>query len=852
MDSGPARRPGPPPEPVDARLVLPAVAAWAGAAVAVRWTMPGILLTLAAVPVIAVPALLAGWYRRGVPGRRGSARARPRRGPRQADQRPSGRNPGDEPPRLVTLGAVVVVFLAAGVIAGGLGTRPGDRGPFADLVRREAAATAQVVVTDDPRQGTGQGQLAPDRARATYVTPARLERVTAAGVTLRVRAAVVLIGRGSAWQELLPSQHLAVTGRLAAPRSDPGVAAVLLVSGDPQPRGRPSPVQRAAGRLRAGLREAAAGLPQPRRGLLPAIVDGDVSGLDAGVRADFRAAGMSHLTAVSGGNAAIVTASVLFAAAWARRGRRMRAALGGGALISFVVLARPSPSVLRAGVMGLIGLAAYAAGRPRAVLPALAASVTLLVLVQPTLAVSVGFALSVQATAGMIVLAPGWRVALARRLPERIADVLAVAAAAQLACTPQLAWIGGGVSVVAIPANVLAAPAVPVATVLGVLVLCVGVVAPVPARWLAHLADLPCWWLVTVAHRCAALPRATLGWPGGAEGAAGAAVAVAVALALLRRRRGRRLAAAALAGLLLARCAVVERFAAWPPADWRLVACDVGQGDALVLRAGPGSAVLVDAGPDPGLLARCLTELGIRSLPLILLSHLHADHVNGLPAVLGRLPVGEVVVGQLREPAGQWRLVRRWAQQARVPLRTIEAGTAGAAGAVCWTALGPRVVLHGTDSDPNNDSLVVSARVGALRVLLTGDVEAVAQRSLRDLPGEATLLRADVLKVPHHGSANQDPAFLAASGARFALVSVGRGNDYGHPAPPTLRTLARAGMAVARTDRDGALAVTAPAMPARTGAAVGGGGACPSPRADPGVALPGDVSVVRRRAGDGS
>ncbi|WP_462188276.1 ComEC/Rec2 family competence protein, partial [Frankia sp. CcWB2] len=136
----------------------------------------------------------------------------------------------------------------------------------------------------------------------------------------------------------------------------------------------------------------------------------------------------------------------------------------------------------------------------------------------------------------MIVFAPGWRDALARRLPARIAEVLAVAAAAQLACTPVLAWTGGGLSLVAVPANVLAVPAVAPATVLGVLTLVVAAVSPSAAGLLAHLADLPCWWLVTVAGRCADLPAATLPWPTGVMGAGAVAGVAGLVVATLRRR----------------------------------------------------------------------------------------------------------------------------------------------------------------------------------------------------------------------------------------------------------------------------------------------------------------------------
>ncbi|MCM3883970.1 ComEC/Rec2 family competence protein [Frankia sp. R82] len=823
-----AERPSPTPQPLDARLIVPAVAAWGGAATSVGTTLPDVVLALAAAVVLAMPLLLVVQRRRC---QRRDVLVALAAGP--------------------ALATVAVAFLAAGLLAGGLETRPGDRGPFADLVGREATVTARAVIADDPRiiaTTAGGSESAAGRGAPSFVVPARLERVAAGSVRLRVHARVVLLVHGAAWRDLLPSQHLEVSGRLSPPRRDPTVAGALLVRDTaPRLRGGPNRLQRAAGRLRSGLRTTTSGLPQPRRGLLPALVDGDVSALDDDLRDDFRAAGLTHLTAVSGGNVAIVTATALLLAGRARGGTRSRAALGVGALLAFVVLARPSPSVLRAGVMGLIGLAAFAAGRPRAALAALAASVTVLVLGWPTLAVSVGFALSVQATAGMIILAPGWHSGFARRLHRRIAEPLAVAAAAQLACTPLLAWLGGGISMVAIPANLAAAPAVPAATVLGVLTLLVAAVAPEPARWLAHAADLPCWWLVTVARTAAGLPAATIGWPQGLLGAGTAAAGVVAAAAVLRRRAARRIAAAALAGLLVARCTVVDRIAPWPPPDWRIVACDVGQGDALVLRVAPGQAVLVDAGPDPALLTRCLDDLGVRELPAIILSHLHADHVNGLPGVLGRRRVGAVLVGTLREPAGQWRLVRRWTGQAGVPVRTVTAGSRGQVGAVGWTVLAPRVLLHGTDSDPNNDSLLVSAQVGEVRILLTGDVEAVAQQAVLGALDAAAALRADVLKVPHHGSADQDPGFLRAARARYALVSVGVGNDYGHPAAATLRILRQAGVAIGRTDRDGALAVTAPDGPAS-----GPGGAVAGPET---VGAPGrrhEVSVVRRGPRDGS
>ncbi|HMA47203.1 MAG TPA: MBL fold metallo-hydrolase [Frankiaceae bacterium] len=274
-------------------------------------------------------------------------------------------------------------------------------------------------------------------------------------------------------------------------------------------------------------------------------------------------------------------------------------------------------------------------------------------------------------------------------------------------------------------------------------------------------------------------------------------------VATLRRRRPRRLFAAACAGLLAAQLALVPLgVRGWPPASWQVVACDVGQGDALVLRTG-GADVLVDTGPDPDRVSGCLADLGVHRLALVVLTYLHADHVEGLPGVLRRVQVREIEIGPLLEPSQEWTRVRGWAAEAHVPVSRAWRGERRAVGDASWEVLGPVAVLHGTDSDPNNSSLVMRVQLPALSLLLTGDAEQPEQEQVRGLAA----LRVDVLKVPHHGSDRQDPAFLASTGARVALTSVGAGNPYGHPSPRVLAALRRAGVAVFRTDEDGSVAV---------------------------------------------
>lgn len=167
--------------------------------------------------------------------------------------------------------------------------------------------------------------------------------------------------------------------------------------------------------------------------------------------------------------------------------------------------------------------------------------------------------------------------------------------------------------------------------------------------------------------------------------------------------------------------------------------------------------------------------------------------------------VGEVLVSPLAEPAEGAREVLARAARSGVPVRAVAVGETGAAGGLSWQVLAPRADGYAdSESPPNDASVVLLAEVGGTRILLTGDQERPSQADLRRrLPG----LRADVLKVAHHGSSKQDAALVAGLGARLALISVGAGNDYGHPAASTLDLLADAGAQVHRTDGEGDLAV---------------------------------------------
>jgi DNA polymerase III delta subunit len=281
-------------------------------------------------------------------------------------------------------------------------------------------------------------------------------------------------------------------------------------------------------------------------------------------------------------------------------------------------------------------------------------------------------------------------------------------------------------------------------------------------------------------------------------------VVTLVLLVSLRYAAPRALLGVALCCALVVQIPVRSVVTAWPPTGWLVVACDVGQGDALALSNGSGTAVVVDAGPDPVAVDRCLHELGVQRVPLLVLTHNHLDHVGGLSGVFHDRVVSRVVTSPLAELVSGNRLVSDVLARHGLRPEALSAGVRFDLGRVQLQVLGPGHRFTGTRSDPNNSSVVLLATVGDRRVLLSGDAEIEGQDALLASGAD---LRADILKVPHHGSAYSDPAFLRAVHAQLALVSVGQGNDYGHPSPLLIAELARLGVAVQRTDQSGDIAV---------------------------------------------
>ncbi|RCV53991.1 ComEC/Rec2 family competence protein, partial [Marinitenerispora sediminis] len=668
------------------------------------------------------------------------------------------------------------------------------------VAAREGRAELDVVVTSDPRSRSGPAVP----GRPGIIVEARAERLAVGGAVHRERVPVVLLVSGEEWRPLVPSQRVRLRGKLVPAEAGELTAALVLVRGPPEEVGPPSRAQALAGTARARLRAACARLPQPERGLLPALVVGDVSHLDPMTGEDFRTAGMTHLLTVSGTNLAILTGAALAVGRWCRWPRWCTVSAGAAMIGVFVLVARPEPSVLRAAFMGAIAVAALGLGRERTGFAALAATVVGLLLFDPGLARSYGFALSVLATAGILLLAPRWSERWSARLPRWLADAVAVTLAAHLMCVPLLVLLSAEVSWIAVPANLAAAPAVPAATVGGFAVAGVALLWPWAAGVLVWLPGAAVAWIAAVAATASRAPHGALPWRDDLLGLLGAAVLGALLVAV--RGRARRALAAVLAVVLAT--ALVTHCAApsWPPRGWLLVACDVGQGDALVLSTGAGRAVVVDSGIDPVLVDGCLRQLAVAEVSLLVLTHDDSDHVGGTAGVLR----GRTVHAALAPPGFAATATARRLAAAQVPLHAGTARSSFGAGPWRFTVLWPRA--DDPDAGSNDGSVVLHARwtppdggAGApLTVLLTGDVEEPAQRALLSEPA---VHGVDVLKTPHHGARTQEPAFVAATRARVTLTSVGAGNPYGHPAPRTWQLLESLTTANYRTDVHGHIAV---------------------------------------------
>ena len=551
------------------------------------------------------------------------------------------------------------------------------------------------------------------------------------GVPVRV------IGFGD---EYLPSAKFRATGKLLVSK-EPRVAALFISWKKFKVIDNATWWQQKLGNIRKGLREAAKSEP-----LIPGMVLGDTSLQSVEFSDAMRRSGLTHLTAVSGANFAIISSFLLWLMQFPIRKVRARLFVTSIFLIAFIGLVRPSPSVLRAAAMAAVVIFAKSHRSQSHSIPSLGFAIAIVVIADPWQSRDPGFALSVLATAGLLLIAPKLK------LPKGFAEPIA----ATILCSPIIVALSGYLSITSIFANVLAAPLVAPVTILGFVAALLPPLAPI----LIPLAKIPAGLITKIAFKAADFPVIQLK----------SALLILLVGALLFL--GRRYLILILPLLLL--LTYLQR---WPNNGWQIANCDVGQGDALVLKVAPNSAVVIDTGPEPKLIDQCLRSLSIKEIPLLIITHPHADHIGGLSGALHNRKVGKVLQSATRGEVLQVADMR------------IE---------ILW----PDGASHyfadngGEGSQINNQSIVALITTPAYKLLATGDAEPDVQRLL-------TPPKVDYLKVAHHGSRYQDLRFNALANPAVAIISVGIGNKYGHPADSTVKLFKK----VLRTDKNGAIAI---------------------------------------------
>jgi len=582
---------------------------------------------------------------------------------------------------------------------------------------------------------------------------------------------------------------------------------VVLRGGEWTHVGRRGGILGLGDRLRDRVEEAVGrGVGGLRRGIVLGVVLGEDEGLPRSVQDDFRASGLYHLLAVSGQNVAFIAGGIYGLGWLLRLSRVVRELMILGAIAAYVLAVGWQPSVVRAAVAGALASLAWLAARPSDRWHFLALGALVLLAWAPTALLDPGFQLSFAAVAAIFVGLPRARsIAAGYPGPGWLGDALGVAFVCGLATAPILLLQFDRAPVYTVPANALAAPAMPLTLGLGLLAGVADPLSPAAAAALAWLAGWPAAWLELVARVVASLPGAQVG-------TRTALVGVICVFAVWAGGRvvHARLGASRNAAALTAVAVLLVGGTGWwsfrpvpswtPPGGLRVTFLDVGQGDAVLLETA-SARVLVDQGPPEADVGGQLVQMGVRSLSAIVLTHPQRDHVGGAADVIRRLQVGAVLDPELAASGPEYEEALAAARERRVDVRRIRAGDELRAGGLVLRVLWPPDPGLPTE-DPNLNAAVLLATFGETDVFLPADAES-------DVTARLPVGDVEVLKVAHHGSEDPGlPAQLRTLRPEIAVISAGRGNDYGHPRPETLAALGDIPrLEVLRTDLQGRVVV---------------------------------------------
>ena len=647
---------------------------------------------------------------------------------------------------------------------------------------QNATITAEVV-TDPSKTTTGN-----------YSFIARAVLINNSSIHYKLRVPIRVMTSNQSVTTLLPGQRFNAQGRIVASK-EARVAALVVIKDDIQIQTQASRWASALGAIRLGLRALSG--DGDAGALIPGMVLGDTSKQSPEFKNSMKRSGLTHLVAVSGANFALVSAFVLWMMQFLFARMKFRLSATALSLIAFIALVRPSPSVLRAAAMAAVLLVAQGTKRGRDSLPALGFAMAAVVIIDPWQARDAGFALSVLATAGLLLFAPVLIEKLSTHMPGKLAQALAPPIAATVFCSPIIVALSGYLAPMGVIANLLAAPFVAPITIVGFIAALFSPFVPMLSTVLIWFIRFPAGAIALIAHWASSFPVLNL-----RTGKIGFLIVAVFTLgSWLLKKWFKHIIIFTLVVLIS-----ITWLQRWPGGDWQVANCDIGQGDSMVINLGNHRGIVIDVGPDAVAEDRCLKALGINVIPLLILSHFHADHVAGLPGAIRNRTVGQVWVSVNSAPLVESAM----AQAALKGVEMIKAvrGMSARVGPLTIKVLWPTLSatsfaeMPGDGSQVNNSSIATLITSAEFSIFAGGDIEPPVQEVLVKDVGPV-----DIYKVSHHGSRYQDLAFMAALHPRISIISVGAGNTYGHPAVQTLEALARLGSEVVRTDIDGAIAV---------------------------------------------
>jgi len=564
--------------------------------------------------------------------------------------------------------------------------------------------------------------------------------------------------------------------------------------------------------LRAKFLFNLSGLTQDSAGLVGGLAIGERGLISEKLAENMKELSLTHLVAVSGANLAIIAAAVFLTASLLGLGRSSRFLLSFIAIACYIVLVGPESSVLRAGTMAAFVLAGWWLGRKVHPLIPLSWAVLLLLLIDPGLSVDIGFALSVFATLGLLLLAGRLHEWFEPKLGTWLSIGVSASISAQLFTLPVLLILQPSIPLYSVIANLAVEFVVAPVTVLGILAVLAAGFFPLLAKLLSLIASFGTWWIEVVANHLSQLPLTRVPMLPGPVGVWFTIIFVlGLTLLAISKKPPLRLIGATLASLFVIPIA-------WVATDihrqntfhqgWQVLNCDVGQGDALLIRS-EGQIALIDVGREDAPIDKCLKNLGIQRLDLLVLTHFDADHIGGIAGAMRNRSAGLVLISGFKDDRPLVSLVSEVLSNAADSVQVGHRGMTGMLGGARWMVLSPTAsALEAEDS--NDASVVMTFDFQNFSLLSLGDLgESGQNRLMRNSWPTLKALSEQplVLKVAHHGSKDQSVQLHELIQPDVAIFSVGQGNDYGHPSRKVLSMVSALGTKVLRTDSQGAISI---------------------------------------------